>query len=109
MLPAVINTSRCESRALKKRRAEERVTVIVRFKDTARGQKLEKAFNRLAALAGLGQTATNVGAGLGQNTAARVGNFLADQGLARASGFVGGSNAVTDSINNLLLLNALRG
>lgn len=65
--------------------------------------------NRLASLAGVGQSATNTGAALGSNTAANIGNALTDAGAARASGFVGRSNAINDSINNALLFGALRG
>lgn len=70
--------------------------------------------NRLAALAGIGQSAVNTGgtlAGLGgqfgSSAASNIGNFLTDQGAARASGFVGKANALTDSINNALLFGAL--
>ena len=64
--------------------------------------------NRLAALTGIGQTAATTTGSLGANAAANIGNALINAGEARASGFVGGSNAITDSINSLLLLNALR-
>lgn len=49
--------------------------------------------NRLASLAGVGQTATNTGVQAGQNTAANIGNFYQQQGDARASGINGQANA----------------
>lgn len=57
--------------------------------------------NRLAALAGIGQTATNTGATLGANMASNVGNLLAAQGDARASGIAGSANAWGNTIGTL--------
>ena len=64
--------------------------------------------NRLGALSGVGQSATNTGAQAGANTAGNIGNALINAGDARASGFVGGANAINDSLNNLMLFGALR-
>lgn len=76
---------------------------------TGLGQQFSgERLNRLASLAGVGQTATTNTGQFGSNAAANQGNALINAGEARASGFVGGSNAITDSLNNLLLLNALR-
>ncbi len=58
--------------------------------------------NRLANLAGVGQTATSQTGALGSTTAGRVGSALQDAGTARASGYAGKSNAITGGINNLL-------
>lgn len=63
--------------------------------------------NRMASLAGIGQTATTATGQFGANAASNIGNSLIDAGAARSSGFVGGANAINDSINNLLLFNAL--
>lgn len=57
-------------------------------------------FNRNAALAGLGQTATNTGVSAGQNTANQMGQNLLGAGNARASGYVGGANAISGSLSN---------
>ena len=58
--------------------------------------------NRLASLAGVGQTATNTTAALGQNSANNQAAILQQGGAARASGYVGQANAVNEGINNLL-------
>lgn len=50
-------------------------------------------FNRLANLAGIGQTATTAGAQLGANMAGNVGNLLSNSGAARASGYANSANA----------------
>lgn len=70
-------------------------------------------FNRQAALAGVGQAATNTGAQVGANTASNIGNALIGAGNSRASGIVGGANAVNNAvqggIGNFLLYRNLRG
>ena len=78
------------------------------FVDALAAQEADVQLNRLASLAGIGQTASNTTGVLGANAASNIGNALLNAGTARASGFVGGSNAINDSINNLLLFNALR-
>jgi hypothetical protein len=68
-------------------------------------------FNRLAALAGIGQTATNTTGQFGQAAASAMGNAaagyanaageLALQGAnARASGYIGGANAWSQGLSN---------
>jgi hypothetical protein len=57
--------------------------------------------NRLAALAGIGQSATQSGAQLGAQMSGNVSNLLAGQGDARASGIVGQTNAWGGAINQL--------
>lgn len=86
----------------------QQVRGALTFADALAADEANTQLNRLASLAGVGQTAVNTGGALGANAATNIGQFLTDQGAARASGFVGGANAITDSINNLLLLNALR-
>lgn len=56
-------------------------------------------YNRLAGLAGTGQTATTNTAQMGTNTANQIANNEADMGNARASGYVGLGNAVQGGIN----------
>jgi hypothetical protein len=58
--------------------------------------------NRLAASAGIGQTATQNTAQLGANAATNMGNTIMAGGTARASGYAGQANAVTDTTNSLL-------
>lgn len=57
-------------------------------------------FNRLSTVAGLGQTANNVTAQLGQQTANSVGNNITSAGAATAAGQVGAANAWTGAMNN---------
>lgn len=59
-------------------------------------------FNRNAALAGIGQTAVNTGVGAGTTAAGQVSNSLLDAGNARASGYVGGLNALSGGIGSYL-------
>lgn len=73
------------------------------------------AYNRLAGLAGIGQTATNQLGAAGQANAANVGNLMTGGAAARASGYVGGANALTGGLNTYLnytqgqnMLNALQ-
>src|SRR5262249_17432145 len=69
-------------------------------------------YNRLASLAGLGQTSTGQLVNAGQNTAGNVANILLGSGAqigqqlnnaaaARASGYVGGANAYSNMFGNL--------
>jgi len=81
--------------------------------DVARENQL---YNRQAALAGIGQTATNLVGTAGQNYATNVGNLMTGAGAAQAAGQVGMANAVTGGLGTYLnysqnnaLLNALRG
>jgi hypothetical protein len=73
-------------------------------------------YNRQAALAGIGQTATNFTNNAGATNATNVGNMITNAGAANAAGQVGMANAVTGGLgtylnytNNSALLNALRG
>ena len=59
-------------------------------------------FNRQAALAGIGQTATNNTQSAAQNTGANVANLLGQQGQSRASGVAGQTNAWTNTLQGLL-------
>jgi hypothetical protein len=55
-------------------------------------------FNRLASIAGVGQTANNQVAAAGQNYANNAGQAIQNAGAARASGYVGAANAVNNAI-----------
>lgn len=67
-------------------------------------QQLGNYANRLAGIAGVGQTATNQLTGASQNYANNVGNLLVGQGNARASGIVGQGNAWVNGANQLAML-----
>ncbi len=58
-------------------------------------------FNRQAALAGIGQTATNTTTQAGQYTAANTANLLGQQGDARASGLADKYNAIGSGLGQL--------
>jgi hypothetical protein len=80
--------------------------------DVARENQL---YNRQAALAGIGQTATSQTAQAGQNYATNVGNLMTGSAAAQAAGQVGQANALTGGLGTYLnysqgnaLLNALR-
>lgn len=55
--------------------------------------------NRLATLAGIGQTASNVNTSSGLSTAANVGQNQLAAGNARASGYVANGNALTGGLS----------
>lgn len=69
-------------------------------------------FNRLASIAGVGQTATNQVAAAGQNMANNVSQNQLSAGNARASGYVGQANALTGAIgqgiNGFMQYNAMQ-
>lgn len=58
-------------------------------------------FNRLASIAGLGQTATRDVANMGTQNAQQIGNNMMQAGNARASGYVGQANAVNSGLQTL--------
>lgn len=58
-------------------------------------------FNRLATVAGIGQTATNTGAALGQNTANNISENIIGRANAAAAGRVGQASAVNDGLTTL--------
>lgn len=98
-----------------------------RYGQEAASQEYTNAFNRyqaerqarlgpLQSLAGVGQTTAQQIAGQGQQMAANVGQAQAAAAQARASGYMGGTNALTGSLGTYLnytqgqnLLNALQG
>jgi hypothetical protein len=80
--------------------------------DVARENQL---YNRQAALAGIGQTSTNLTGQFGATNAANVGNLMTGGAAAQAAGQVGASNAITGGLGTYLnytssnnLLNALK-
>ena len=80
--------------------------------DVARENQL---YNRQAAMAGIGQTSTNLVGQAGQNYATSAGNLMTGAGAAQAAGQVGMANALTGGLGTYLnysqgnaLLNALR-
>ena len=60
------------------------------------------AYNRLAGLAGVGQTATGAMGNAASAYGANAGNLMTSGAAARASGYVGGANALTGGLNSYL-------
>jgi hypothetical protein len=100
---------------------------LQRFGQDYGSQEYTNAFNRyqteraarlqpLQSLAGVGQTATNTIGQAGQTMASNVGEAIGSGAAARASGYVGGANALTGGLNTYLnyrqgqnMLGAIRG
>jgi hypothetical protein len=99
---------------------------IQRFGQDLGSQEYQNAFNRyqterqarlnpLQSLAGVGQTTSQQLGAAGTQMAGNVGNLITSGAAARASGYVGGANALTGALNTGLnyyqgqqYLNALR-
>jgi hypothetical protein len=60
------------------------------------------AYNRLASMAGIGQTATGAMSGAAGQFGANAGNLMTGAGAARASGYVGGANALTSGLGQYM-------
>lgn len=58
-------------------------------------------FNRLATLAGVGQTATNTGVAAGSNSASNISDLYLDRANASAAGRVGQTNAINQGVQTL--------
>lgn len=64
------------------------------------GQRTD-IFNRLASIAGIGQTAGTAAATGAPSFANSIGNSLGNIGAARASGIVGGANAISGAVGGV--------
>lgn len=58
-------------------------------------------FNRIASVAGVGQTATNFTNAAGQTYASQAGEAIQNAGTARASGYVGTANAINNAVGQI--------
>jgi hypothetical protein len=58
-------------------------------------------FNRIASVAGVGQTATNLTNAAGQTYAGQAGDAIQSAGTARASGYVGTANAINNAVGQI--------
>ena len=92
---------------------------LTRYGQGIADQEFNTYANRLASLAGVGQSAVNTGATLGAGTANAIsgaytaggiaqGNALRDAATARASGYTGAANAVSSGVSDYYLYNALK-
>lgn len=75
---------------------------LTRFGQDYGQTKFNESLNRYGNLAGLGQTGTSTIAGAGQNYANTAGQNITGAGNAAASGYIGGANAISGGISNLL-------
>lgn len=69
-------------------------------------------YNRLASLAGLGQSATSTAGAMGLQGAGMAGNYLTQGANAQAAGYVGAANAVNSGMSNWMqyqMLNSMSG
>lgn len=73
---------------------------LTRYGQGMASQQLGTYLNRLASLAGVGQTATTTTAQLGANAATNIGAAQQNAGDARASGYLAQGNAINSAINN---------
>ena len=60
------------------------------------------AYNRLASMAGFGQTATGAQSSAAGQFGTNAGNLMTGAGAARASGYVGGANALTSGLGQYM-------
>jgi len=65
-------------------------------------QEYGNAYNRLASMAGLGQTATGAMTGLGSQFASNQGENYMGAANARASGYMGGANALSSGLGQYM-------
>jgi hypothetical protein len=65
-------------------------------------QEFGNAYNRLAGLAGVGQTATGAMGNAAGAYGANAGNLMTGAAGARASGYVGGANALTSGLGQYM-------
>lgn len=86
---------------------------LARFNQDTASQEYGNSWNRLASIAGLGQTATNqMGqagqnaygtiANAGMNSSNNIGNNMMGAANARASGYVGAANAINSGISQYM-------
>lgn len=61
----------------------------------------DRQFNRLAAIAGVGQTATNAGVTAGSNSANQISNILTAQGNARGAASIAQGNAYSGGLGTI--------
>lgn len=71
------------------------------FTQGVANQEYGNWLNRIAGVAGMGQTQTNATNSLSQNAATNIGQTYQDQGQARASGYVGQANAWSNGLNQV--------
>ncbi len=81
---------------------------LIRYGQGVASGEFNNYANRLAALAGLGQTSTAQTGSFGATAAATAGQYLQNRGTARASGYAGAANALTSGVGNYLFYYGLQ-
>jgi hypothetical protein len=71
------------------------------FRQGVANQDYGSWLNRIAGVAGMGQSQVNTNNSMAQNTAQNVGQTMQDAGAARASGYVGAANAWSTGLNGV--------
>lgn len=74
---------------------------LVKYGQGMAAQQLNTYTNRLAAIAGVGQTAANQMGAMGQNYANAYGQNVQNAGMARASGYAANANANSNLANGI--------
>lgn len=74
---------------------------LTRYRQGVANQEYNNYLNRLASVAGMGQTQTNTTNTNTLNAAANIGNTMQDAGAARASGYVGQANAWSNALGGI--------
>lgn len=72
-----------------------------RYSQGVANQEYNNYLNRLASMAGMGQTQTNTTNALTQNAASNIGSTYENAGAARASGYIGSANAWSNAIGGV--------
>lgn len=86
-----------------------REKALTRYSQGIASEEFGNYMNRLAAASGLGQTATQNSAMLGANAANNIANNQMNAGAARASGYLGIANTLTNAGNNFLAYRGMSG
>lgn len=77
------------------------IKASMRYNQDYASSEYQNVYQRLAAIAGVGQAAAGSGANTVVNTGVNVGNALSAAGDARASSYVAAGNAVNGAINQI--------
>jgi hypothetical protein len=74
---------------------------IDRYAEGLAAQDFNDQFNRYMSVASGGQQATQAGVAAGQNSANSIADLLTQAGNAKASGYIGSANAISNGIGGL--------
>jgi hypothetical protein len=74
----------------------------MRYAEGLGASEYDSYWNRLAGLAGVGQSATTTGIAAGQNSTGQINNAYREAGNARASSYANTGSAINSGINNVL-------